>query len=42
MKNIFRQPIGNLRDLGTARQWITEIVCFAIGAAVLITALICL
>jgi hypothetical protein len=42
MKNIFLKPIGTLRDLGTPREWITEIVCMAICAAVLIAALIIL
>ena len=40
MKDIFLKPIGTLRELGTAREWITEIVCMAICAAVLILALI--
>jgi len=42
MKNIFPKPIGTLRELGTAREWITEIVCMAICAAAFILALICL
>lgn len=42
MKNIFLKPIGTLRDLGTAREWITEFVCMAICAAVLVAFLICL
>ena len=39
---IFPQPIGTLRDLGTAREWITEIACMAICAAVLLLAYIIL
>ena len=42
MKNIFLKPIGTLRELGTAREWITEIVCMAICAAVLLLAYIIL
>jgi len=42
MKHIFLKPIGTLRELGTAREWITEFVCMAICAAVLIAALIIL
>ena len=42
MKNIFPHPIGTLRDLGTPRQWLTDAVCLALGAAVIIAALILL
>ena len=42
MKPIFPKPIGTLRELGTPREWITEIVCAAICTAAGILALICL
>jgi len=42
MKTIFLKPIGTLRELGTAREWITEFVCMAICAAVLLLAYIIL
>jgi len=32
MKSIFPQPIGTLRDLGTAREWIVDAVCFVMSA----------
>ena len=39
MKHIFPHPIGNLRDLGTPRQWLAEFVCVALCAAAVILAL---
>lgn len=42
MKSLFPHPIGTLRDLGTARQWITDAVCVGICVAVVILALIVL
>jgi hypothetical protein len=42
MKNIFLKPIGTLRELGTAREWTTEILCLSICAAAIALALICL
>jgi hypothetical protein len=40
MKSLFPHPIGNLRDLGTRRQWITDAICIGICAAAVIIALI--
>ena len=35
MKTIFPQPIGTLRDLGTPREWITDLMgCALIAGAV--------
>ncbi len=42
MKSLFLKPIGTISDLGTPREWITEIVCYAIGVAAFILFLICL
>ena len=40
MKNIFRKPIGTLRELGTAREWITEAIGILLCVAAFILAYI--
>lgn len=40
MKSIFIKPIGTLRELGTVRAWIGEVVCLVVLAGTVIAALI--
>jgi hypothetical protein len=40
VKSIFPHPIGNLRDLGTRKQWAFDAACILICAAALVVALI--
>jgi len=42
MKTIFPQPIGNLRELGTRKDWLMDAIGIAILAATAILALIIL
>lgn len=42
MKQIFHKPIGTLRELGTAREWIGEAACVLLCAAAVILAWIVL
>lgn len=35
MKHIFLKPIGKIRELGTVRQWTTELLCVVVLVVVL-------